>query len=534
MENVMARVSRRGFLTWLGAAGAGSLLPAGSPAREQRDLVRISVLHTTDLHGHILPTSSYEGEENLGGLARCATQIRRWKEENPECILVDAGDVYQGTDIGWRTRGKIMAGCFNALGYDGWVIGNHEFDWGVGPLAGVIGAASAPALCANALVGGKPTGSLDPSHSPLAGIRPCLLKDVGGFKVGIVGLTTPGLPFWFPPSFTEGFEVRDPAEDARRHAEALRAGGADAVILVTHMGMRPQGDDHANRLESVAKAVPDAALIVAGHTHRDTPEARVGGIPYTQAAYHGLHAGRTDLLFDPVSRHLLAVEPRTVRMTSEIPADPVIMSLAQHDLEESARALATPAGRIAETLSTTGPSPMASDIERLIGSAIAEGLAERGTHVDAVLHGSFSREDLAAGPKTVGDFWRVIPYENFVITGEFDIGDLRAVIEETGRGASARRLVGIRPKYAETGNPPEIAAFEDRDGKPLRPGKRHRIAMNTYDASSGGNRFPRLREIMRSAAARAVIHPVQTREALIAFVAKRGEDGVTRADLLPA
>jgi 5'-nucleotidase / UDP-sugar diphosphatase len=533
MEVAMARVSRRGFLAWLGAAGAGTLVPGRSPA-SGGGLVRVSVLHTTDLHGHILPTSSYEGEENLGGFARCATQIRRWKQENPHWILVDAGDVYQGTDIGWRTRGKIMAGCFNALGYDGWVIGNHEFDWGIGALAGMLGASSAPALCANALLEGRPSGSLDPSQSPLGRIRPSLLKEVGGFKIGVIGLTTPGLPCWFHPSFTKGFEVQDPADAARRHAEALRAAGADAVILVTHMGMRPQGDDFANRLEAVAKAVPGAALIVAGHTHRNTPEARVGGIPYTQAAYHGIHAGRTDLVFDPATRSLVAVEPQTVRMTSEIPADPVVMSLAQHDLDESARALAAPAGTIAETLEATGPRPMPSDIERLIATAIAEGLAERGTRVDGVLHGSFSRNDLQAGPKTAGDFWRVIPYENFVITGELTPGEIREVMEEAGRGAAPRSLTGLLIKYEETGNPPKIAAIEDREGRPLQADKRHTIAMNTYDASSGGNRFPRLRAIMRSAAARAVIHPVQTREALIAFVSKRGEAGVTRADLLPA
>ena len=124
---------RRDFLKLVGQAGLVSAVPtlASAAATLNPDTVCISILHTTDLHGHILPTSDYAGNPDRGGLARCATQIRRWREENSNSILIDIGDVYQGTDVSLRNKGALMIDLLNHLNYDAWVVGNHEFDWGM-------------------------------------------------------------------------------------------------------------------------------------------------------------------------------------------------------------------------------------------------------------------------------------------------------------------------------------------------------------------------------------------------------------------
>ena len=122
--------TRRDFLKLIGQAGLVSAVPnlAYAAAVLNPDAVCISILHTTDLHGHILPASDYEGNPDRGGLARCVTQIRRWRRQNPNSILIDIGDVYQGTDVGLRTKGDLMIDLFHYLKYDAWVVGNHEFD----------------------------------------------------------------------------------------------------------------------------------------------------------------------------------------------------------------------------------------------------------------------------------------------------------------------------------------------------------------------------------------------------------------------
>jgi len=124
--------TRRAFLKTIGGAGLFCATPEilRATAELASDTFQISILHTTDLHGHILPTTDYAGNADLGGFARCATQIRRWRRQNRNSILIDAGDVYQGTDVSLRTNGSLMIDLFNYLKFDAWIVGNHEFDWG--------------------------------------------------------------------------------------------------------------------------------------------------------------------------------------------------------------------------------------------------------------------------------------------------------------------------------------------------------------------------------------------------------------------
>src|SRR5712672_322145 len=185
--------TRRDFLRLAGRAGLlGAFLTlAGSAASLEPDTVCISILHTTDLHGHILPTSDYDGTADRGGLARCVTQIRRWRRQNPNSILVDVGDVYQGTEVSLRSKGKLMIDLFNHLKYDAWIVGNHEFDWGIDPFIDAVRRSSMPVLGANIALGDHRAGEFvaDSSH-PFARIRPYLLKEVEGIRIAIIGITT--------------------------------------------------------------------------------------------------------------------------------------------------------------------------------------------------------------------------------------------------------------------------------------------------------------------------------------------------------
>src|SRR3989442_7116959 len=128
MFDVERSWTRREFLKLAGRAGLLSAVPtlASAATTLNSNTVCISILHTTDIHGHILPTSDYDGIADRGGLARCATQIRRWRRQNPNSILIDVGDVYQGTEVSFRNKGELMNDQFNHLGNDAWALGERE------------------------------------------------------------------------------------------------------------------------------------------------------------------------------------------------------------------------------------------------------------------------------------------------------------------------------------------------------------------------------------------------------------------------
>lgn len=514
--------TRRDFLKLAGQAGLISTFPrlAGTAAAIESDAICISILHTTDLHGHILPTFDYDGTADRGGLARCVTQIRRWRRRNPNSILIDVGDVYQGTEVSLRNKGDLMIDLFNHLKYDAWVIGNHEFDWGIEPFHQALQKSAMPVLAANTALEGKPAGEHPDATHPLAKIQPFIFKEIGGIKLAIIGVTTPGMSFWLPREFTMGIDFEHPVEAVRRAIASAKSDGADAIVLTGHMGLKPRtgGDDFANTVMALTSEFPDIAVFIAGHTHQAIPSRLTNGVLFTQADHFGIHVGRIDLLFDRNSRKLLGREAICELMDDRFQPDHVVISRAKSQLAESAAVLAQPVGELAETLRARSRPGHPSDVERLIGAAITESLEERKVAVDGVIHGVFNdNAELFAGPKTVNDIWNILPYENFIVTATFAADEIKTVMEEIYAGREPRNLLGIEVKIEGRGLDQSIASMMFPNGRPLERGKKYVIAVNSFDARSAGHHFIKLRTLLDRPEANYVLHPVQTRDALIDY-----------------
>jgi 5'-nucleotidase / UDP-sugar diphosphatase len=514
--------SRREFLKLVGRAGLLSAVPTltRAAAALDSDTVCISILHTTDLHGHILPTSDYNGNPDCGGMARCVTQIRSWQQQNPNSILIDVGDVYQGTDVGLRSKGQLMIDLFNHLKYDAWIIGNHEFDWGMQPFQQALQRSEMPVLAANTVLEGKPAGEFPDAKHPFAKIQPFILKQVAGIKLAIIGVTTPGMPFWLRPEFTHGIEFQYPVEPIRRAIARAKSEGADAIVLTGHMGLKPRsgGDDFANTVMALTSEFPEASVFIAGHTHQPVPSRLVNGALFTQADHFGIHVGRVDLLFDRNSRKLLHREASCELMDHRFGFDPVVMSRAKTQLAESEVALSQPIGELAETLRARSRPGAPSDIEKLIGAAIMEALLERSVQVDGAMHGAFDEKaNLVAGAKTVRDIWNVIPFENYVVTAELSSDEIKAVMEEVYASHQRRNLLGFEIKTEGRGYDRRITSMTLNEGRPLERGKKYVIAFNSFDSRSAGHHFMKLRALLETPDANCTIHPVQTRDTLIDY-----------------
>src|SRR5439155_16506880 len=145
-------------------------------------------------------------------------------------------------------------------------------------------------------------------------------------------------------------------------------------------------------------------------------------------------------------------------------------------------------------------------------------LVERHVRVDGVVHGVFDEKaNLITGPKTVSDIWNVIPYENYIVTAELTPEEIKAVMEEVYASHERRNLLGFEVKTEGRGSDRRITSMTMRDGHPLDRDKKYLIAFNSFDSRSAGHHFMKLRALLETPSVNYVMHPVQTRDALIDY-----------------
>ena len=505
---------RRDFLAGA-AVGVAAACDASARADELGRARTVSIFHTTDLHGRILPTSTYEGLDDVGGLARCATCLRQWRRESPHSITVDVGDVVQGTPVSLDSGGTIMVDLFNRLGYDAWTLGNHDFDWGPEKLEAVLAASACPVLTANLARGDEVPGNFAGAWQK---VLPWTMREVGGFRIALVGLITPGLPFWLPSELLGGTAATDPTAALKTTVAAARDAKADAVVVLGHMGWRFT-DDYANPVREVLRDVAGVDVYLAGHSHQDQPSWMLHDVLCSQASYHGIHCGRVDLTFDLDSRKLLNRRAFTLLMDDRFELDPLVMEVAGPGLEAADANLARPVAEVTRVIRGKGRG---SELATLLCGAFADSLAKRGQRVDGVFHGTFNTGDLAAGRLTVADCWRIIPYENLLMTAEVSGADLLAIVaEDAAQKDSDRTLWPFEVVMGEGRRPTGLKL----DGADVPPEKRFTVAFNAYDAQSGGRRLMKTREILAAPAAKRRSSGIDSRSALIDGLLDRGTIG---------
>ena len=173
--------------------------------------VQITILGTTDLHGNINPIDYYTNKSDNRGFAKVATLINRVRKEQPNTLLIDSGDTIQGSPLESfhsrknNVRPDPMMLVMSSLNYDAMAVGNHEYNFGLKVLEKARGEAKFPWLSGNTYEKGT-----ERTH-----YKPYIVKDVAGVKIGILGLTTPGVPYWDNPPNYAGLEFRNPVPEAR-------------------------------------------------------------------------------------------------------------------------------------------------------------------------------------------------------------------------------------------------------------------------------------------------------------------------------
>jgi 2',3'-cyclic-nucleotide 2'-phosphodiesterase/3'-nucleotidase len=267
-----------------------SLLLCLSTSAMAAEPVNITILGTSDLHGTFVPWDYSTDTENLAGsLSQIATQVHKVRAQQPNVILVDAGDTIQGNFVETFKNGKTspMILGFNALDYDVWVMGNHEFDFGLKALATPLSQFKGTALAGNIFWdSGKP---YLPAYK---------IVERQGVKIGIIGMDTPmTAEFAKGTDRIDGLTFTDPVQAVKEVIQQIH-GQVDAIVLVAHMGIDNENQRPGTGVGDIARANPELAAIVAGHMHVKVDKEVINGVIVTEPDKYGRALSRIDLQFE--------------------------------------------------------------------------------------------------------------------------------------------------------------------------------------------------------------------------------------------
>ncbi len=485
---------------------------AGITAAQRAHVV---ILGTTDMHGRIFPIDYYTNKYDNVGIAKVATLVREARKNDPDLLLVDSGDTIQGTPLEYfhnkrnNTPPDPMMLAMSALHYDSMAVGNHEYNFGLKVLEKARSEAKFPWLSANTYETGA-------KGDPTTHYQPYIVKEVKGVRVGVLGLTTPGIPNWENVPNYEGLEFKETGSEAKKWVAILREKEkVDVVVITMHMGLEenlrtgiqgPSQVPNENAALAIARHVPGIDVILMGHTHQNEPSLIVNGVLLTQANRWASHVARVDVYLEKNESagrwQVVARQSRTIPVTEKTAVDTEIAQLGQPYDKETQDWLGRTIGESTEELTSQDCRFRDSAIIDLIQRVQLEA-----GKADVSMAACFNPQArIPVGPVTVRDIAGLYEYENTLVTIELTGQQLKDALEHSARyfreyqpGKSLNELVDQRiPGYnfdMAAGVTYELDVtkpFGQRiqslrfKGQPLSPTQKLRVVTNNYRVNGGG------------------------------------------------
>ena len=300
-------------------------LSAVSTAMAQE--VNIKLLGTSDIHGRVVPWSyGADVEDKSSSYAQIATYVKDVRKNNKNVVLVDVGDAIQDNQVDVFAKDKKyykdhpIPKVLNEMKYDVFVLGNHEFNFGMKALDEILKDIKAKKLTANFYYKKNDKRYIDATT--------IIEKD--GVKLGIIGLSTPmSAKFEEDTGNLKDMKFTSPTEEARTQVEKLKAKGVDAIIVIAHMGIDNENKIPDTGMRDVINAVDGIDVVIAGHMHKDVPSETIKNTLITEPHRYGTVVSEVDLTFDINDKKevkLVKKESKTVPV-KELEADKKIAEI---------------------------------------------------------------------------------------------------------------------------------------------------------------------------------------------------------------
>ncbi|MER9491233.1 5'-nucleotidase C-terminal domain-containing protein [Mesorhizobium sp. M0320] len=463
----------------------------------------LNILHFNDWHSRIEGNNKYESTcsaeeetkgECIGGAGRLVTAIaqERKKLEGQNVLLLNAGDSFQGSLFYITYKGTAEEEFLNQIKPDAVTLGNHEFDDGESALVPYLDKAKFPIVSANVVPNDK---------SDAAGkIKPSIVLEVGGQKIGIVGAVTNDTPELASPG--PNITIEDDVKSITAEVEKLKAQGVNKIIAVTHIGYRRERD--------VIAKIPGIDVVVGGHSHSllsntdpkaegpyptmvDNPDG--SKVPVVQAASYSKYLGEFKVVFDD-NGNVKEASGDPIFLDKSITPDPAVLARIK---ELGAPIEALKNKEVAETTEAIdGSRESCRTKECAMGNLVSDAILDRvkGQGVEIVVsNGGGLRASIDKGTVTMGEVLTVLPFQNTLATFQISGKDLVAGLEngvsqvEDG-GGRFPQVAGLKYSFDKSvapnaGRVKSVEVMQNGAWAPINSDKDYLVATNNYVRQGG-------------------------------------------------
>jgi 5'-nucleotidase / UDP-sugar diphosphatase len=441
----------------------------------------LRILYVNDFHGFAEAYKPLGSDEPLGGVAALAGKVQALRQEKPTLLLA-AGDMIQGNNWANMSQGESVIELMNALQFDAMVLGNHEFDFGQEELKKRIAESAFPVLGAN-------VEGLDP-------IKPFIIKERSGLRVGIVGIVTEDTPVATHPRNVFGLTFLSSIETIEKTLRELKS-QTDIVILLSHIG-------HAAD-RAIAEKVKGINVIVGGHSHtKILKPVRIGDTLIVQAWEHGKVLGVLDLTIR--DGRVVGYDGRLEEVKPNLEKeDRTILALVEKYKQRVDKALNIPIGEAEIDLDGENVRKR----ETNLGNFVADIMRQASKADAALINGGTIRTNLSRGEIRVKDVYSVLPFDNYIVAVKLSGKQIAEALEHGVSGVEER--AGRFPQVAGmtfTYSPSAAKGSRIREilisGQPLDPYREYTIATNDFLAA-GGDGYSAFAEAMKSSKTFSVV-----------------------------
>lgn len=467
---------------------------------------KISIYHTSDVHGMYNSRQAKWDKENstrtIGGFPALISLIQ--KDPNPS-ILLDSGDMFQGTPEGNITKGIASIDFMNMAGYSAALVGNHDYDYGESALKEMTEKAKFPFLGANVYVKEKDSeNEKNPDY-----LKPYTLIQKGKRKIAILGIAGQHTKTSTLPKNVSHLKFRDEAAETKKWIEEIKKHNPDTIIILAHIGISPDLSQKIvdvstytfskirNTTIDIARAADGyAAVIFGGHNH--TGLMKGWKDPDTSTliceSYWGLtHVTKAVIDFDDKTGKLKSAECELVPLwTDETSEDKKALDKWKEIYENVSKEMDKIIGNAVKSLTFES-----STLDNEIGNMVTDIIRWKANTEIAFQNAGGVRNVLNKGDIKLRDIYQIMPFENTIVKLKMKGKYIYELMNDNIRkDRTAMYISGIKVKYRINQDKAQIVEIT-KDEIPLDPEKEYTVATNNYLTSggSGGRAFKNASEM---------------------------------------